>query len=88
MTKITKDEAASLLDKTPRAVERYAAAGRLSVTYEKGKTRDVPMFDRAEVEALAESLRQPSTPVRGVVATRGDNGDAGVSPLNCGAWRQ
>jgi excisionase family DNA binding protein len=79
MPKITKDEAAALLDKTPRAVERYAAAGRLSVTYAKGKTRDIPQYDRAEVEALAEELQKPSTPARGTVATPGDNGDKGMS---------
>jgi len=79
MTKITKTEAAALLDKTPRAVERYAASGRLSVTYEKGKTRDTPVYDRAEVEALADELRQPATPARGAIATRGDNNDGGVS---------
>ncbi len=79
MPKITKTEAAALLDKTPRAVERYAASGRLSVTYEKGKTRDTPVYDRAEVEALAEELRQPATPARGAIATRGDNNDGGVS---------
>ncbi len=79
MPKITKDEAAKILDKTPRAVERYAAAGRLSVTYERGKTRDVPVYERGEVEALATELRQPSTPARGVVTTQSDNGDVGVS---------
>ncbi len=79
MPKITKDEAARILNKTLRAVERYAAAGRLSVTYEKGKTRDVPVYDHAEVERLVDELRQPSTPARGVVATPADNGDAGVS---------
>jgi excisionase family DNA binding protein len=79
MPKITKQEAAALLDKTPRAVERYAAAGRLSVTYAKGKTRDIPQYDRAEVEALAEELQNPSTPARGTVATPGDNGDQGMS---------
>jgi excisionase family DNA binding protein len=81
MPKITKTEAAALLDKTPRAVERYAASGRLSVTYEKGKTRDIPQYDRAEVEALARELQKPSTPARGTVATPGDNGDAGVSQV-------
>jgi excisionase family DNA binding protein len=79
MPKITKDEAAKILDKTSRAVERYAAAGRLSVTYERGKTRDVPVYERGEVEALATELRQPSTPARGVVTTQSDNGDVGAS---------
>lgn len=59
MPTITKEETAEILDKTTRAVERYAADNRLCVTYAKGKTRDVPMYDRAEVEALAEKLKQP-----------------------------
>jgi excisionase family DNA binding protein len=79
MPKITKDEAARILGKTTRAVERYAAASRLSVTYEKGTTRDVPVYDRAEVEQLAEELKKPHTPVRGSIATRGDNADNRVS---------
>ena len=79
MPKISKEEAARILDKTPRAVERYTAAGRLSVTYEKGKTRDVPVYERAEVERLAEESKQPTTPARGAIATHNDNADVGVS---------
>jgi len=84
MPKITKEEAARILEKSTRAIERYSKAEGnnpplLSVTYEKGKTRDVPVYDHAEVERLVDELRQPSTPARGVVATPADNGDAGVS---------
>ena len=60
----------------------------MCVSYVKGTTRDVPMFDRAEVEALAEALKQPRTPVRpsinpsgntaqSLIATRRDNNDNG-----------
>jgi len=92
MPTITKEEAAAILGKTPRAVERYAADNRLSVTYAKGKTRDVPMYDRAEVEALAEELSHPRTAARpsvvspvnhgqSLITTRDDNGDTALSQL-------
>jgi len=91
MAKITKEEAAEILGaKNVRTVERYAAKGRLSVTYEKGTTRDVPMYDEAQVRALAEQSKAPTTPVRPSIepprangsmamATRGDNGDTRLS---------
>ncbi len=91
MAKITKEAAAAILGaKNVRTVERYAAKGKLSVTYEKGTTRDVPVYDEAEVRALAEQSKAPSTPVRPsvtpaesngstAIATRGDNGDTRLS---------
>jgi hypothetical protein len=90
MPKITKSEAARILDKSERAVERYSKAEGeraplLSVTYEKGTTRDVPMYDEDEVRELAERLKNPHSPARGVMvapegqqtamATRADNAD-------------
>jgi hypothetical protein len=96
MPKITKNEAAKILDKSERAVERYSKADGdkpplLSVTYEKGTTRDVPMYDEEEVRELAERLRNPHTAARGVIvspvgqqnaiATRTDNADKFVAIL-------
>jgi excisionase family DNA binding protein len=70
MAKITKAQAAKILQKSERAVERYVNANPplLSVTYEKGKTRDVPMYDESEVRALAERLKHPQTAARAVLA--------------------
>ncbi len=96
MPKITKERAAEILNKSPRAVERYSKADEdkpplLSVTYEKGKTRDVPMYDEDEVTALAERLRLPATPARATlapesqqtaIATRADIGDNLVAILH------
>ncbi len=91
MAKITKEEAARIIGaKSVRTVERYASRGMLSVTYEKGTTRDVPMYDEAEVHALAERSKSPSTPMRPsieppeeigatAIATRSDNGDMRLS---------
>lgn len=85
--KITKEEAAGILGKDARTVERYASKGKLSVVYEKGTTRDVPMYDDAEVQALAEQLKAPSTAIRPsiaageqtAIATRDDNHDNRLS---------
>ncbi len=91
MAKITKEEAAEILGaKNVRTVERYAAKGRLSVIYEKGTTRDVPMYDETQVRALAEQSKAPTTPMRPsieppsangsmAIATRNDNSDTRLS---------
>ncbi len=83
MPRITKDQAAIILGKTTRAVERYAADpyNKLSIVYEKGRTRDVPMYDEEEVRALAERLRQPSTPAQAVITTQSDNADTTAPAL-------
>lgn len=95
MPRITKEQAAEILGKSERAVERYSKAdgdkpALLSVTYEKGKTRDVPMYDENEVRELAERLRQPQAarPVlapaenqQNAIATRSDIGDNLVAIL-------
>ncbi len=78
MPKITKDAAARILNTNPRTVERYTKQGRLSATYEKGRTRPVPMFDDGEVRALAEQLKHPaSSPM--VMPTLTDNADPSVA---------
>jgi excisionase family DNA binding protein len=57
---MTKEEVAELLSCSTRQVERYTSAGELSVTYEKGTTRKVPVYNRGEVEALKERLDRPT----------------------------
>jgi excisionase family DNA binding protein len=81
MPKISKEEAADILKSSARTVERLAGSGRLSVTYEQGKTRKVPRFEEAEVRQLKAELDGQTSPARAAVvgsegiATRGDNGD-------------
>jgi excisionase family DNA binding protein len=55
----TKDEAAQFLGVSSRALERYTAAGRLSVGYQRGKTRSVAVYERAELERLQSELQRP-----------------------------
>lgn len=57
---MTKEEVAEYFSCSTRQVERYTSAGELSVTYEKGTTRKVPVYNRGEVEALKERLERPT----------------------------
>ena len=43
---MNKKEAAQYLGCSERAIERYVKAGKLSCTYEKGKTRDIAVFQQ------------------------------------------
>ena len=81
MPKITKAEAARILGKSERFVERQHGRG-LTVFYEKGTTRDVPMYDEDEVRTLAE--KRPAVipaPAEMAIATRGDNAASQLSEL-------
>ncbi|MGH7999429.1 MAG: helix-turn-helix domain-containing protein [Brasilonema sp.] len=57
---MNKQEAANYLGVSVRAFERYVQQGRISVRYEKGKTRPTANFDQAELEAFKIELEQPS----------------------------
>ncbi|MBD2296847.1 helix-turn-helix domain-containing protein [Anabaena sphaerica FACHB-251] len=57
---MNKQEAAEFLGVSVRALERYVQQGRISVKYEKGKTRPTANFEQAELEAFREELNQPS----------------------------
>ncbi|MBD2255646.1 helix-turn-helix domain-containing protein [Nostoc parmelioides] len=57
---MNKQEAAEFLGVSVRALERYVQQGRISVKYEKGKTRPTANFDPAELEAFKAELNQPT----------------------------
>ncbi len=57
---LNKQEAADFLGVSVRALERYVQQGRISVKYEKGKTRPTANFEQAELEAFREELNQPT----------------------------
>ncbi len=57
---MNKQEAADYLGVSVRALERYVQQGRISVKYEKGKTRSTANFDPAELEAFKVELNQPT----------------------------
>ena len=57
---MNKKEAANFLGVSVRALERYVQQGRISVRYEKGKTRPTANFDPTELESFKTELNQPS----------------------------
>jgi hypothetical protein len=57
---MNKQEAAEFLGVSVRALERYVQQGRISVKYEKGKTRPTANFDSVELEAFRAELNQPT----------------------------
>lgn len=57
---MNKQSAADFLGVSVRALERYVQQGRISVKYEKGKTRPTANFDPVELEAFKSELNQPT----------------------------
>jgi len=57
---MNKQEAADYLGVSVRALERYVQQGKISVKYEKGKTRPTANFDATELEAFKAELEQPT----------------------------
>ncbi len=52
---MNKQEAASFLGVSVRALERYVQQGRIGGRYEKGKTRPTLVFDKAELEGVVKT---------------------------------
>jgi len=57
---MNKKQAAEFLGVSVRALERYVQQGKLTVRYEKGKTRPTANFDQTELEAFKAQLNQPT----------------------------
>lgn len=55
-----KKAAADFLGVSVRALERYVQQGRISVRYEKGRTRSTANFELAELEVFKAELNQPT----------------------------
>jgi predicted transcriptional regulator len=57
---MNKQQAAEFLGVSVSALERYVQQGRISVKYEKGKTRSTANFDKTGLEAFRAELNQPT----------------------------
>ena len=57
---MTKQEAAEYIGISARTLERAVKASRIEARYEKGKTSDVLVFDRAEVERYKAEQDSPT----------------------------
>lgn len=62
---MNKKEAASYLGITARALEYHATHGKVGVTYEKGRTGDVAIFDDADIERLKREIDKRHRPRKG-----------------------
>lgn len=58
MGKLTKQEAITLLECSPRSLNNYVRQRRIVVEYVPGRTRPVATFDRDEVLRLKSELQQ------------------------------
>lgn len=80
---MNKKEAADYLGVSTRAVERYTKQGKLSVKYEKGKTRPIATYKPDELKKLKDELETPTYQPSVVTATNTDNNEinpVGISP--------
>ncbi|MEO1431218.1 MAG: helix-turn-helix domain-containing protein [Cyanobacteria bacterium J06633_8] len=57
---MNKKQAAEYLGVSVRAIERYTQQGRLTVRYEKGRTRPTANYNQAELQAFKQELNQPT----------------------------
>ena len=65
---MNKKEAAEFLGISVRPLERYVQQGRISVRYEKGKTRPTANFDPAELETLDAASRTKPNLINPVIS--------------------
>ena len=76
---MNKKEAADYLNVSTRAIERYTKQGKLSVKYEKGKTRPIAVYEQEELDKLKEELETPVYQPSVEIATKADNND--ITPV-------
>lgn len=53
---MNKKEAADYLGVSTRAIERYTAQGKLTPTYDKGRTGPAPVYDQVQLDDLKRQM--------------------------------
>lgn len=56
---MNKQEAAEFLGVSMRALERYTQQARISVRYEKGRTKPTPVYEEEDLKAFKAQLEAP-----------------------------
>jgi excisionase family DNA binding protein len=78
---MNKKQAAQYLGVSTRAIERYTARGRLTPTYEKGRTGPAPVYDKAQLDALKKEMEAatntPRRPIKSKKPAKKDKLDKG-----------
>ena len=64
---MNKKEAAAYLNVSTRAIERYTAQGKLTPTYEKGRTGSAPVYDQAQLDELKKQMEEAGDSSRAAV---------------------
>lgn len=79
---MNKKEAAEYLNVSTRAIERYTAQGKLTPTYEKGRTGPAPVYDQAQLDELKRQMDEAAAATHSAVKPdksdkrdKADNGD-------------
>lgn len=76
-----KKNAAEYLGVSTRAVERYVSKGKLTPTYEKGRTGPAPIFDPVQLDALKTEMNSQLDSLTGDKADKVKPGKADKSVL-------
>lgn len=64
---MNKKEAAEYLNVSTRAIERYTAQGKLTPTYEKGRTGPAPVYDQAQLDELKRQMDEAADATQSAV---------------------
>jgi excisionase family DNA binding protein len=76
---MNKKEAGAYLNVSTRAIERYTAQGKLTPSYEKGRTGPAPVYDQAQLDELKKQMDEAADVVHSAIKTdkrdKGDKGD-------------
>lgn len=64
MQAMNKKEAAEYLNVSTRAIERYTSQGKLTPTYEKGRTGPAPVYDQVQLDELRKQMDEAADATR------------------------
>ena len=80
---LNKEEAAHRLGLSTRSLERYTRQGKIAAHYQKGRTKPVPFYEEADLEALRaemDLLPQAPCPARAEAAIPAETISFRLSP--------
>lgn len=77
---MNKAEAAKYLEISERSLERYTSNNEISVRYERGKTKPVPVYEQADLDIFKAKMNRPvHKPAVERMASDSDNGATGLA---------
>ena len=64
---MNKKEAAEYLNVSTREIERYTSQGKLTPTYERGRTGPAPVYDQAQLDELKRQMDEATDTIHSAV---------------------